>query len=202
MNDCTESAVGEGSPARPGTSPDGAPHRSGAAAQRRRAPPSRSDDAPYRQRGKCRAPHLGTGSPGARLIHWSETRSPPATVTSIHMKPACFLDRDGVIVEEVGYLGDPDQLLLIAGAAAAIRRLKRGGDPGRRGHEPGRRRARLLPRVPARRRARAPACDARRGRRGVRRDLLLPAPPDRRPGQLHVSCTAQTESWDAAAGRA
>jgi D-glycero-D-manno-heptose 1,7-bisphosphate phosphatase len=37
-------------------------------------------------------------------------------------RPALFLDRDGVIVEEVEYLDHPSQLALIPGAAAAIAR--------------------------------------------------------------------------------
>ena len=37
--------------------------------------------------------------------------------------PAVFLDRDGVINEEVEYLAHPDELLLIPGAARAIRYL-------------------------------------------------------------------------------
>lgn len=41
------------------------------------------------------------------------------------MKPACFLDRDGVIVEEVDHLSHPGQLVLIARAAEAIARLNR-----------------------------------------------------------------------------
>ena len=45
------------------------------------------------------------------------------------MKPACFLDRDGVIVEDVGYLSDPDDLQLIDGAANAIRRLNKAEVP-------------------------------------------------------------------------
>lgn len=44
-------------------------------------------------------------------------------------RPAVFLDRDGVIVEEVGYLGHPDQLRLLPGAAAAIRALNLRGLP-------------------------------------------------------------------------
>jgi len=40
-----------------------------------------------------------------------------------------FLDRDGVINEEVGYLDDPDALKLIPGAADAIRRLSRAHIP-------------------------------------------------------------------------
>jgi D-glycero-D-manno-heptose 1,7-bisphosphate phosphatase len=38
-------------------------------------------------------------------------------------RPAFFLDRDGVINEEVSYLGKPEQLRLIEGAAKAVRRL-------------------------------------------------------------------------------
>jgi D-glycero-D-manno-heptose 1,7-bisphosphate phosphatase len=38
-------------------------------------------------------------------------------------REAVFLDRDGVINEELGYLGDSDQLRLIPGAAEAIRKL-------------------------------------------------------------------------------
>ena len=38
-------------------------------------------------------------------------------------KPAIFLDRDGVIIEEIGYLSDPDQIVLIPGSAEAIIRL-------------------------------------------------------------------------------
>lgn len=40
---------------------------------------------------------------------------------------AVFLDRDGVVIEEVDYLRRPEQLKLIAGAAAAISRLRRAG---------------------------------------------------------------------------
>ncbi|MEX1182914.1 MAG: HAD family hydrolase [Gemmatimonadota bacterium] len=40
---------------------------------------------------------------------------------------AAFLDRDGTIVEEAHYLDDPDQVALIPGAAAALRRLERAG---------------------------------------------------------------------------
>jgi D-glycero-D-manno-heptose 1,7-bisphosphate phosphatase len=38
-----------------------------------------------------------------------------------------LLDRDGTINEEVDHLDDPDDLVLIAGAAAAIRRLRESG---------------------------------------------------------------------------
>jgi D-glycero-D-manno-heptose 1,7-bisphosphate phosphatase len=43
------------------------------------------------------------------------------------MNRAVFLDRDGTVNEEVGYLRDLGQLTLIPGAAAAIRRLNTSG---------------------------------------------------------------------------
>jgi D-glycero-D-manno-heptose 1,7-bisphosphate phosphatase len=42
-------------------------------------------------------------------------------------RPAVFLDRDGTIIEEVGYLSDPAELVLIPGAAPAIRRINQAG---------------------------------------------------------------------------
>lgn len=44
-------------------------------------------------------------------------------------RPALFLDRDGVINEEVEYLSDPARVSLIAGAAAAIAQFNRAGIP-------------------------------------------------------------------------
>ena len=41
--------------------------------------------------------------------------------------PAVFLDRDGTINEEVGYLSDPGQVNLIPGAADALARLRAAG---------------------------------------------------------------------------
>ena len=43
------------------------------------------------------------------------------------MNKAVFLDRDGTVNEEVGYLGDLSKLRLIPGAGAAIRRLNEAG---------------------------------------------------------------------------
>jgi D-glycero-D-manno-heptose 1,7-bisphosphate phosphatase len=45
------------------------------------------------------------------------------------MRQAVFLDRDGVINEEVNYLSEPDQLRLIPGAREAIARLNETGLP-------------------------------------------------------------------------
>ena len=45
------------------------------------------------------------------------------------LKPAAFLDRDGTIIRDTDYLRDPDQVELLPGAAAAIRRLNEAGWP-------------------------------------------------------------------------
>jgi D-glycero-D-manno-heptose 1,7-bisphosphate phosphatase len=42
-------------------------------------------------------------------------------------RPAAFLDRDGTINVEVEYLSEPEQIVLLPGAAAAIARLNRAG---------------------------------------------------------------------------
>ncbi|MDE3246054.1 MAG: HAD family hydrolase [Acidobacteriota bacterium] len=44
-------------------------------------------------------------------------------------KPGVFLDRDGTLNEEVDYLHDPDELMLIPGAARAVARLNARGVP-------------------------------------------------------------------------
>lgn len=43
------------------------------------------------------------------------------------MNKAVFLDRDGTVTEEVGYLTDPGKLNMIPGAGAAIRKLNASG---------------------------------------------------------------------------
>jgi len=40
---------------------------------------------------------------------------------------AVFLDRDGTIIEDVGYMRNPDDARLLPGAAAAIRRVNQAG---------------------------------------------------------------------------
>jgi D-glycero-D-manno-heptose 1,7-bisphosphate phosphatase len=42
-------------------------------------------------------------------------------------RAAVFLDRDGTVIEEVGYLSQPDQVRLILGAANAIARFRAAG---------------------------------------------------------------------------
>jgi len=43
------------------------------------------------------------------------------------MRKACFLDRDGVLIEEENYLSDPEKVRLCHGAAEAIRALRAAG---------------------------------------------------------------------------
>jgi D-glycero-D-manno-heptose 1,7-bisphosphate phosphatase len=43
-------------------------------------------------------------------------------------RPAVFLDRDGTIIHDPGFLHDPDDVHLLPGAAAAIARLNDAGD--------------------------------------------------------------------------
>jgi D-glycero-D-manno-heptose 1,7-bisphosphate phosphatase len=44
-----------------------------------------------------------------------------------HGRRAVFLDRDGTIIEDAGYLDDPVNVRLLPGAGAAIRKLNAGG---------------------------------------------------------------------------
>ena len=101
---------------------------------------------------------------------WSR-RSPKAPVT-----PAVFLDRDGTIIDDVGYLDRVDRRrhLPVVGrraAAAQARRLRH-----RRDHQPVGRGARALSRVGGARRPRPPDRGARPRRRRRRRLVSLPAP--------------------------
>lgn len=45
------------------------------------------------------------------------------------LKPAVFIDRDGTLTEEVGYVNHPARLRLLPRSAAAIRRLNAAGVP-------------------------------------------------------------------------
>jgi D-glycero-D-manno-heptose 1,7-bisphosphate phosphatase len=45
------------------------------------------------------------------------------------LRPAIFLDRDGTVIEDRGYLADPDGVTLLEGAAEAIADLNRAGWP-------------------------------------------------------------------------
>ena len=44
------------------------------------------------------------------------------------VKKAVFLDRDGVLIEQVAYLSRPEQVALIPGAVEALKLIHRHGD--------------------------------------------------------------------------
>lgn len=48
-------------------------------------------------------------------------------MTSVRLHSAVFLDRDGTLIREVGYLRHPDQIELLDGVPAALRALRDGG---------------------------------------------------------------------------
>lgn len=47
--------------------------------------------------------------------------------SSAERRPAVFLDRDGTVIHDRGYIADLDDVDLVPGAAEAIRRLRRAG---------------------------------------------------------------------------
>jgi histidinol-phosphate phosphatase family protein len=51
----------------------------------------------------------------------------PERLSSRRLRSAVFLDRDGTLIREVNHLTSPDQLDLLPGVAAAVRRLNRNG---------------------------------------------------------------------------
>lgn len=50
-----------------------------------------------------------------------------STLPSPELRPCVFLDRDGTITREAGYINHPERLALEPGAAAAIRKLNQAG---------------------------------------------------------------------------
>jgi D-glycero-D-manno-heptose 1,7-bisphosphate phosphatase len=57
-----------------------------------------------------------------KLLH-----APLGSRLSAPGSPAAFLDRDGTIIEDLGYLGDPDGIRFIPGAIQALQVLHRAG---------------------------------------------------------------------------
>ena len=52
----------------------------------------------------------------------------PADIKALRpLRPAVFLDRDGTIIVECDYLADPDRVVLVPGATAAMRELAASG---------------------------------------------------------------------------
>ena len=56
-----------------------------------------------------------------------KTPSADAYTAPVRTRPAVFIDRDGTLTEEVGYVNHPSRLRLLPRSAEAIRRLNRAG---------------------------------------------------------------------------
>jgi D-glycero-D-manno-heptose 1,7-bisphosphate phosphatase len=56
-----------------------------------------------------------------------KTPSADAYTAPVTTRPAVFIDRDGTLTEEVGYVNHPSRLRLLPRSAEAIRRLNRAG---------------------------------------------------------------------------
>lgn len=63
----------------------------------------------------------------ARTVYERQISIEGISSTNAEPRPAIFLDRDGTIVEEIGYLHEPDKTKLISGVAAAIRSFRAAG---------------------------------------------------------------------------
>lgn len=77
---------------------------------------------------------IHTGTPGLAVVIYQAMRylpTPPSpTAPDPHTsrpRPCCFIDRDGCITREAGYINHADRIELIPGADAAIRRLNEAG---------------------------------------------------------------------------
>jgi len=76
---------------------------------------------------------LGVPPRAAALRRWNDAMAHnPSTPAdrpwpADQLRPCVFLDRDGTVTREAGYINHPLRLELLAGAAGAIRRLNRAG---------------------------------------------------------------------------
>ena len=91
------------------------------------------------------------------------------------LRPAVFLDRDGTIAEEVGYLNHASRFRMFPFVAGGHSPAQRGGAACHRRHQPVRRRPRLLSGIARAHRERSDDPTTCRSGREDRCDLLLPA---------------------------
>src|SRR5579872_4977034 len=57
-------------------------------------------------------------------MYWRRGRMPRPT-----KRPTVFLDRDGTLIEERDYLGDPQRINFLPGVVTGLKRLKKAGFP-------------------------------------------------------------------------
>lgn len=120
-------------------------------------------------------------------------------------RPSVFLDRDGTIVVDPGYLRDPCEVRLVAGAGAAIARLNAAGYPvflvtNQAGISRGKLTSAEYFHVTA-------EMEAQLGREGARLEAIYVCPhaperdgpcPCRKPALLHYECAARDFGSDLA----
>ena len=70
---------------------------------------------------------LGVNTVGEAAAEMLEASRVPERAPAVGGARAAFLDRDGTIIEEVGYLKDPAGIRLLPGAAEALQALQRAG---------------------------------------------------------------------------
>src|SRR5881409_4350793 len=81
---------------------------------------------PGGRRSRSPTPHRSLVSPGFTPISLELPLSSPYTA-QVAGRPAVFIDRDGTLTEEVGYVNHPQRLRLLPRSAEAIRRLNERG---------------------------------------------------------------------------
>jgi D-glycero-D-manno-heptose 1,7-bisphosphate phosphatase len=69
---------------------------------------------------------MGESQPERKEMAERDTPTPQSPTNGL---AAAFLDRDGTIIEDVGYLGDPDGIRFLPGALEALHLLSGGGYP-------------------------------------------------------------------------
>src|SRR3984893_5382949 len=87
------------------------------------SPPSTSACAADHRTGRVK-PSIFIDHSRASALHY-ETMSPERRAP----RPAVFMDRDGCLTEEVGYVNHPTRIRLLPRTAQAIRRLNQAGVP-------------------------------------------------------------------------
>src|SRR5690606_15969958 len=72
-------------------------------------------------------PSSATMPPAWWWGRWAPSPCTPPNCSRAFMNRAVFLDRDGTLMEDRGYLGDPEGVALLPGVALALKKLRAAG---------------------------------------------------------------------------